>query len=63
MTPQHVSPVGVAALNRALQARLNPPAPSKPEVAVTQELVFRLGDRLIVGKNNYKTLCFNGETG
>jgi hypothetical protein len=24
--------------------------------------VFRLGDRLIVGKNNYQTLCFNGET-
>jgi exodeoxyribonuclease V alpha subunit len=63
LSPQHASPVGVAALNRALQARLNPPAPSRPEVAVTPDLVFRLGDRLIVGKNNYRTLCFNGETG
>ncbi len=63
LTPQHASPVGVAALNRALQARLNPPTPSKPEVDVSSELVFRMGDRLIVGKNNYKTLCFNGETG
>jgi exodeoxyribonuclease V alpha subunit len=26
-------------------------------------MVFRLGDKLIVGKNNYQTLCFNGETG
>ena len=63
LSPQHARPVGVTALNRALQARLNPPAPSKPEVEVSPDLVFRLGDRLIVGKNNYKTLCFNGETG
>jgi exodeoxyribonuclease V alpha subunit len=53
----------VSALNRALQARLNPSAPDKPEVHVSGETVFRLGDRLIVGKNNYQTLCFNGETG
>ena len=51
------------ALNAALQARLNPPAPGKPEVAAGGDAVFRLGDRLIVGKNNYQTLCFNGETG
>ncbi len=63
LTPQHASAVGVAALNRALQARLNPPAPSRPEVEVRHELVFRLGDRLIVGKNNYRTMCFNGESG
>jgi exodeoxyribonuclease V alpha subunit len=25
--------------------------------------VFRVGDKVIVGKNNYQTLCFNGETG
>ncbi len=37
LTPQHASPVGVAALNRALQARLNPPMPSKPEVEVRHE--------------------------
>jgi len=35
LTPQHSSPTGVAALNRALQARLNPPQPGKPEVPVT----------------------------
>src|SRR5216683_7373237 len=62
LSPQHTSSVGVSALNAALQARLNPPAPGKPEVRVG-EAVFRLGDRLIVGKNNYQTLCFNGETG
>src|SRR6266566_743536 len=63
ITPQHTSPVGVTALNRALQARLNPPQPGKPEVQVNTDVTFRLGDRLIVGKNNYQTLCFNGETG
>ena len=63
ITPQHTSPVGVAALNAALQARLNPPAPVKAEARLSSNLVFRVGDRLIVGKNNYQTLCFNGEIG
>ena len=63
ITPQHSSAVGVGALNAALQARLNPPAPGKPEVRVSSDLIFRIGDRVIVGKNNYQTLCFNGETG
>jgi exodeoxyribonuclease V alpha subunit len=63
ISPQHTAPVGVSALNRALQARLNPPHPRKPEVQSGGDVVFRLGDKLIVGKNNYQTLCFNGETG
>ena len=63
ISPQHTSPVGVAALNSALQERLNPPADGKPEVRLSTDTIFRLGDRVIVGKNNYQTLCFNGETG
>src|SRR6266849_6628520 len=63
LSPQHNSTTGVTALNRALQARLNPPQPGKPEVQMSSEVVFRLGDRLLVGKNNYVTFCFNGETG
>ncbi len=63
LSPQHNSATGVTALNRALQARLNPPQPGKPEVQTSSDVVFRLGDRLLVGKNNYVTLCFNGETG
>jgi exodeoxyribonuclease V alpha subunit len=63
ITPQHTSPVGVAALNSALQARLNPPRPDLAEVQVNADTTFRVGDRLIVGRNNYQTLCFNGETG
>jgi ATP-dependent exoDNAse (exonuclease V) alpha subunit len=30
---------------------------------VSAEVTFRLGDKLIVRRNNYQTLCFNGETG
>jgi exodeoxyribonuclease V alpha subunit len=63
LSPQHTSSVGVSALNRALQARLNPPEPGKPEVQASTDVTFRLGDKLIVGRNNYRTLCFNGETG
>jgi exodeoxyribonuclease V alpha subunit len=63
ITPQHTSSVGVAALNAALQARLNPPRPETPQVALNNDLMFRLGDKVIVGRNNYQTLCFNGETG
>jgi exodeoxyribonuclease V alpha subunit len=32
-------------------------------VQTSSDVVFRLGDRLLVGKNNYVTFCFNGETG
>jgi exodeoxyribonuclease V alpha subunit len=63
LSPQHTASVGVSALNRALQARLNPPEPGKPEVHGSTDVTFRLGDKLIVGRNNYQTLCFNGETG
>jgi len=63
ITPQHTSSVGVTALNAALQARLNPPRPGLPEAALNGDLVFRLHDKVIIGKNNYQTLCFNGETG
>ena len=47
----------------ALQAQFNPPRPDLAEVQVNAETTFRVGDRLIVGRNNYQTLCFNGETG
>jgi exodeoxyribonuclease V alpha subunit len=63
ITPQHTSPVGVAALNAAMQARLNPPESGRAEVQLNTDTIFRIGDRLIVGRNNYQTDCFNGETG
>jgi exodeoxyribonuclease V alpha subunit len=42
--------------------RENPYA-GRRDPRVSDEVVFRTGDGLIVGKNNYQTLCFNAETG
>ena len=55
--------MGVAALHSTLQPRLNPPRPDLAEVQLRADTTFHVGDRLIVGRNNYQTLCFNGETG
>ena len=64
---------GTGALNRALQAALNPPASDKRQKA-WGEAVFREGDRVMQIKNNYDVLwvkddgesgagIFNGEVG
>ena len=64
---------GTAALNRALQAALNPPAPDKQQ-KVWGEVVFRVGDRVMQIRNNYDVLwvrddgvtgsaMFNGDVG
>ena len=64
---------GTGALNRALQAALNPPSPEKRQRA-WGELVFREGDRVMQIKNNYDVLwvrdggesgagIFNGDVG
>ncbi|MDE7261406.1 MAG: ATP-dependent RecD-like DNA helicase, partial [Oscillospiraceae bacterium] len=64
---------GTGALNRALQAALNPPAPEKRQKA-RGELVFRTGARVLQIRNNYDVLwvrndgvtgsgIFNGDVG
>ena len=64
---------GTAALNRALQAALNPPAPDKRQ-KIWGETVFRVGDRVMQVRNNYDVLwlrsdgvtgsgIFNGDVG
>ena len=64
---------GTAALNRALQAALNPPAHDKRQKA-WGEKVFRTGDRVMQIRNNYDVLwvrsdgvtgsgIFNGDVG
>jgi len=64
---------GTAALNRALQAALNPPAEGKRQ-KVWGDTVFRMGDRVMQIKNNYDVLwlrndgvtgsgIFNGDVG
>lgn len=62
LTPMHKGDVGTQALNAALQERLNPPSPHKPEIK-RKFSTFREGDRVIQMKNNYDKEVFNGDLG
>lgn len=74
LSPTRKGPAGTAALNKALQAALNPPAPEKKERA-WGDFSFREGDRVMQIRNNYDILwkkldgsavgagIFNGDIG
>ena len=57
---------GVQSMNQRLQALLNPPHMEIPQVdryLSKQDLVFRLGDRVIQNINNYDREVYNGDSG
>ncbi len=74
LCPTKKGPAGTVALNKLLQAHLNPAAPIKQEKAVG-DTVFRVGDRVMQIRNNYDLLwkktdgsavgagIFNGDVG
>lgn len=62
LSPTRKRGAGTAALNRALQAALNPPAEGKGERAYGQ-YIFREGDRVMQVKNNYDLFWENPDTG
>jgi len=62
LTPTRKRGGGSAALNRAIQAAVNPPSKEKPERPFG-EYVFRLGDRVMQIRNNYDVLWENPQTG
>ena len=74
LCPTKKGPAGTAALNKLLQASLNPAAPGKQEKAIG-DTVFREGDRVMQIRNNYDLLwkktdgsvvgagVFNGDVG
>lgn len=74
LSPTRKGGVGTAALNKLLQAALNPPAPEKKEKPYG-ESVFREGDRIMQIRNNYDIMwrqtdgtavgtgVFNGDVG
>ena len=74
LSPTRKGTVGTAALNAALQAALNPPAPTKKERQFG-DFSFREGDRVMQIRNNYDILwkkcdgsavgsgIFNGDIG
>jgi exodeoxyribonuclease V alpha subunit len=62
LCPMHRGVVGVAALNEALQAALNPPAENKTQ-KVMGSRVYRSGDRVMQIRNNYDKDVYNGDMG
>lgn len=60
LTSTRKGSAGVAGLNQALQAALNPPGEKKPE-RKHGEVIFRLGDRVMQIRNNYDLLWTNRE--
>ncbi|RUM47750.1 MAG: ATP-dependent RecD-like DNA helicase [Desulfocapsa sp.] len=63
LSPMYRGNVGVNALNKALQERLNPPAPHKFEKVTASGIVWRVGDRVMQLRNNYDTGIMNGTVG
>ena len=54
LTPMKKGEVGINSLNKHLQESLNPKSPDKEERQFGEEL-FRVGDKVMQIKNNYKT--------
>jgi exodeoxyribonuclease V alpha subunit len=65
LVPQNVGPCGGAALNAALQARLNPEDGESFSAPGSKDIrhYIKAGDRVIATVNDYDRLVFNGETG
>jgi len=62
LSPMRQGRLGTTNLNEVLQAALNPPAPGRAERAFGGR-VFRVGDRVICIKNDYRRETFNGDGG
>jgi exodeoxyribonuclease V alpha subunit len=62
LTPMHRGELGTAAVNQALQERLNPPGRGAPELA-RGERQFRRGDKVMQLRNDYDKNVFNGDIG
>ena len=62
LTPMRGKGLGVDDLNPKLQAMLNPPSASKPEVRDNFR-ILRVGDRIMQLRNDYKKEIFNGFVG
>jgi len=59
LTPMYRGETGAHALNKLLQEKLNPGGASVPRGTAE----FRVGDKVIVTRNNYSKMVFNGDIG
>lgn len=62
ISARNEGPLGVGPLNNILQAALNAPAPHLNEIKMFN-FVVRVGDRVLVTKNDYEKDVFNGDIG
>lgn len=62
LSPKHRGDAGVTELNRSLREILNPPASTKAEFRIGKERV-RIGDRVMIVRNDYELGVFNGDVG
>jgi exodeoxyribonuclease V alpha subunit len=62
ITPRNNGPASVETLNNLLQQVLNPPAFDSEEMKC-YNYILRKGDRIIVRKNDYERMIFNGDIG
>ncbi len=62
LAPMYRGRAGVDRLNARLQARLNPPARDKAERALPR-CTFRVGDKVMITRNDYERDVFNGDIG
>ena len=62
ITPMHNHTLGVENINKVLQGEINPASPQKKEYQFGKT-VFRMGDKVMVVKNNYEKGVFNGNLG
>ena len=60
LAPMYRGPLGVDALNQRLARRLNPLRPGEEEVAPGK---FRIGDKVMIIRNDYDKEVFNGDIG
>jgi exodeoxyribonuclease V alpha subunit len=63
LAPMHRGELGTAALNRALQDRLNPQTPDAGAELTRGERTFRRGDKVMQLRNDYDKTVFNGDIG
>ena len=63
ITPRNMGSMSVSTINKELQNTLNPQVDPKKEFQLDKETSLRLGDKILVTKNNYSLGVFNGDIG
>lgn len=62
ISPRNTGFLSVESLNKVLQSCINPKDINKKEISLTDQYI-RVGDRIIIKKNNYELGIFNGDIG